>query len=90
MKKIIFAIVAIALIASAIFAFAIFAFATVRIEPITETYYDGDVAIFVDESGTEWAYTDYYADPADEFELLIFNCGTADLHDDIILEIFAH
>ena len=82
MKKIIFAIIAIALIASAI--------ATVRIEPIAETYYDGDVAIFVDESGTEWAYTDYYADPADEFELLIFNCGTADLHDDIILEIFTH
>ena len=85
MKKIIFTIVAIALIASTIFALA-----TVRIEPIAETYYDGDVAIFVDESGTEWAYTDYYADPADEFELLIFNCGTADLHDDIILEIFAH
>ena len=84
MKKVIIAIVAIALIASVIFAIA-----TVRIEPIAETYYDGDVAIFVDESGTEWAYTDYYADPADEFKLVIFNFGTKDLHDDYILTILA-
>jgi hypothetical protein len=86
MKKTISTIIALALIIiTALTAM------TLRIEPITETFADGDVAIFVDENGIEWAYTDYYADPSDEFSLLIFDPLTKEnLHDDIILKIFVH
>jgi hypothetical protein len=64
---------------------------TFRIEPITETFADGDVAIFVDDNGIEWAYTDYYADPSDEFSLLILDPLTPnDLHDDVIVKILVH
>lgn len=64
---------------------------TLRIEPITETFADGDVAIFVDDNGIEWAYTDYYADPSDELSLLILDPLTPnDLHDDVIIKILVH
>ena len=79
------------IIALAFIIIAVLTAMTLRIEPITETFADGDVAIFVDDNGIEWAYTDYYADPSDEFSLLILDPLTPnDLHDDVIIKILVH